>query len=204
MRRVHGGLGLRRNADGWIYLGQSHACAGGLSDANIYHDIGGEPGVGYLATLHFYGIVAPKNYGNGVTRDAGSGRPDLNGGTPTPWGAAAGNHEYPGSNYETFELRVEDENQQEVAVYYLNTDTQEGHYTMLLDFEKIVPIIGGGRVHFRHFDTNCRIIKNCGTSVGVDINLRLPATTALHQQQRVPAVGLGTPQPPKYWFGVRD
>ncbi len=146
--------------------GQAHACQGGSLEADIYKDIGGTAGEEYQVSFHFYGVAEPKNYGNGLTRDAGNGRPDLNGGMPDAWAEAPGGHQYPGSNYNTYEIRVEDQNQEEQHVYYLNSDTQEGHYTMLVDYEKTITLIGGGRVHFKVFDANCRQIKNCGASGG--------------------------------------
>ena len=154
------------NGAGWITDGQLNNCQGGRLDANIDHPIGGTPGATYNVTIHFYGINEPKVYGNQVTREAGGGRPDLNGGTPTGWAEAAGDHTYPTSDYNTYEIRVEDENGQETAAYYLNADTQEGHYTMIIDYEKTIPVVGGGNVHVRIYDNNCRQIKNCGTQGG--------------------------------------
>lgn len=154
------------NGGGAYHDGERQNCQNNMLDVVLEHEIGGTPGLEYLATLHIYGIVEPKNYGNGVTREAGNGRPDLEGGEPLPWAVAPPDHAYPGSNYNSYELRVRDENGAEVAAYYMNSDTQEGHYTMLLDFERTIPIVGGGTVVFRMFDANCRQMKNCGTQGG--------------------------------------
>lgn len=48
-----------------------------------------------------------------------------------------------------------------MAAYYLNSDTQQGHYTFAIDYERTLPVVGGGKIRFRTVDTNCRIIKNC-------------------------------------------
>ncbi len=154
------------NGGGWITDGQLTACEGGQLNAEIDHPIGGTPGATYELTIHFYGIAEPKVYGNTAVREAGGDRPNLDGNTPTPWATAPANHTYPPSNYNTYEIRVENENGQETAVYYLNADTQEGHYTMIINYEKTIPVIGGGNVHLRIYDANCRQIKNCGTQAG--------------------------------------
>lgn len=150
---------------GWVTDGQSTDCVNDRLDANIDHPIGGTEGATYMLTLHFYGVNEPKVYGSGVDREADN-RPDLNGGDPLPWATAEPNHEYPSSDYNTYEIRVEDPAGDEVGVYYLNADTQEGHFTMLIDYEKTIPVIGGGNIHLRIYDANCRQIKNCGTSAG--------------------------------------
>ena len=174
---------------GWIVDGTSHPCQGAL-DAQVEIPMGGDAGASYQVTFHFYGIMEPKIYGQGLTRDAGNGRPDLSGGTPTGWASAPGGHSYPSSNYNTYEIHVSNDMGQEVAVYYLNSDTQEGHYTMITDYEKTIEIIGGGSVLVKVFDLNCREIKNCGAQGGapcdskartVDVSAAMPAPTDLDQ-----------------------
>ena len=54
-------------------------------------------------------------------------------------------------------------NGDEHARYYINSDTQEGHHTFAISYERPIEIIGGGKVHVRIFDDNCRMIKNCST-----------------------------------------
>ena len=156
---------------GWIADGQSHACQNGSLDAQIVHPIGGTDGQTYNVTMHFYGINEPKNYGNAGTREAAPGRPQNNddGASPTPWHEVPANHTYPQSNYNTYEIRVRDQNGQETAAYYLNSDTQEGHWTYVINYSKTIPVIGGGSVLLRIFDLNCRQIKNCGVGSG-DVN----------------------------------
>ena len=47
---------------------------------------------------------------------------------------APAGHVYPVSDYDTWELRIDNEANQEVAVYYLNADSEEGHWTYVLNF----------------------------------------------------------------------
>jgi cysteine-rich repeat protein len=137
-------------------------CAGALDVQHTY-DVAGEPGVTYLVTMHFYGIMEPKNYGQSVQRDAPQrpGNQD-SGSDPAPFARASGGHTYPGSDYNTYELHVDNDMDQEVGVYYMNADTSEGHWTYVIDYERQIEVIGGGRIRTRVFDRNCRQIKNCG------------------------------------------
>ena len=50
----------------------------------------------------------------------------------------------------------------EVRGYFLNADTGADHYTILINYEKTIKVIGGGEVRLRVYDNNCRMIKNCG------------------------------------------
>ena len=47
--------------------------------------------------------------------------------------------------------------------YYLNADTQEGHWTYVINYAKQITVYGGGTVRVRNYDRNCRQIKNCGS-----------------------------------------
>jgi hypothetical protein len=155
-------------------------CSGGNFNLDQTFYVGGETGRMYNVTMHFYGVSEPKNYGTGVTREAGTARPAATptgaGATPTPYASAAGGHTYPGSDYNTNELHVcrvrtsPCPSGMELAVHYLNADTSEGHWTYVLNYEKPIVVVGGGHVRVRNFDRNCREIKNCG-----------PAGTAANQ-----------------------
>jgi hypothetical protein len=148
------------------------ACSGSALNVNQVFYVGGETGKMYNVTVHFYGIAEPKIYGNGITREAGTGRP---GGTatttgtgtlPTAWATAPAGHSYPASDYNTNEIRVcrtrACATADEVAVYYLNADTSQGHWTYVLNYEKDITVVGGGSIRVRNYDQNCREIKNCG------------------------------------------
>ena len=148
---------------GAYYRGKRIDCAGGALDVLHTYPVAGTSGKVYGVTLHFYGIVEAKNYGNGVMREA-SARPGTqdSGSMPTPWATAAAGHTYPASTYNTYEIRVDDDKGHEAGVYYLNADTSEGHWTYVLNYSKQISVIGGGKVRVRTYDQNCKQIKNCG------------------------------------------
>jgi hypothetical protein len=119
-------------------------------------------------TVHFYGILEPKIYDPTIVRDAGMARPGSqnDGAMPTPWAVAAPGTVVPTSTYNSYEIHVLDNAMQEIGVYYLNSDVQIGHITYVINFEKTIRIVGGGIVRLRHYDSNCRITKNCGSTAG--------------------------------------
>jgi len=145
-------------------------------------------------------VSEPKNYGtngqNGLMREAGTARPALTptgaGATPTPWATAPGGHTYPVSDYNTNEIRVcrtracaaADESN----VYYLNSDTREGHWTYVLNYQKQIQVVGGGSIRVKNYDRNCREIKNCGpegepaTACANDANARIINISAASPQ----------------------
>ena len=131
--------------------------------------VGGEVGKIYTVTIHIYGIAEPKIYdGTGVMRDAGNGRPGVQdtGSSPTPWATAPGGHTFTASDYNSAEIRSCSTRAcartDETNVYYLNADTQQGHWTFVMNYEKQIKVTGGGSVRVRNYDRNCRQIKNCG------------------------------------------
>ena len=151
--------------------------------------------------------MEPRNYGNVVTREA-QGRPNLTpGGTPTPYAsmaAGAGNYLSTGdNNYNTYELHVLDNNDQEVAVHFLNADTQTGHYTLGINYEKTIELIGGGALRLQIADANCRQIKNCGAG-GVPCQGKaqvINIAAADPQPQGLQQPGLGKdPEHSGQWF----
>ena len=141
-------------------------CPNGQLNIVIEHDIGGTPGQMYNASMHFYGVMEPKNYGNTTGREAGDTHTQPSNGMPTPFHVFPTGMNYLASNYNTYELHVYNEADVEVGTYFLNSDTQEGHYTFALSYAKDIPIVGGGRVVVRIYDQNCRMIKNCGPNGG--------------------------------------
>jgi hypothetical protein len=184
-------------AGGWIYKGTSTACMNGALTVQQDFAVGGTPGESYQVTLHFYGVVEPKNYGNMVTREAGDTRPThmANGATPAPWASANGGVSYPASDYNTYEVHVINDQGDEIKQYFLNSDTAEGHWTYLINYERTIEVIGGGKIRMRTYDRNCRMIKNCGDRSGgvsfttcssatkqtVDVGAAMPPPTGLSQ-----------------------
>jgi hypothetical protein len=81
-----------------------------------------------------------------------------------------------------------DQQGSEVGAYYLNSDTQQGHYTYAISYERTIPVVGGGKIRFRSVDRNCRLIKNCpggapcaSKARSVDISTASPPPTTLSQ-----------------------
>jgi hypothetical protein len=163
------------NSAGYITDGQLTACSGQPRrlDAVIDHPIGGTPGAMYAATMHFYGIAEPKDYGDDDKRECermngGQACPpqnNENGGTNLFYIGDPG-ETYTSSNFNTYEIHVLDDMGQEVGVYFLNSDYGEGHYSFVINYERTIPIVGGGTVRLRIYDQNCRQIKNCGATAG--------------------------------------
>jgi len=159
---------------GATYNGKTTQCTvmGGTSflDHVVEYPIMGESGKSYAVTMHFYGIMEPKNYGTAnIVRQGGTQNTNIMTVMPLPWaqqmppGLA-----YRPSNYNTYEIHVLNPAGAVQATYFINSDTtpNEGHYTFAINYEKTIPVIGGGKVRLRIFDANCRQIKNCtgGTS----------------------------------------
>lgn len=189
---------------------QLNTCVAQRLEAQVDFPIGGDAGAVYDVVMHFYGVTEPRDYGAVVTRQA-QGRPNLNaGGTPTPFAsmpAGAGNYLAAGdNNYNTYELHVLDDSQQEVAIYFLNADTQTGHYTMGISYEQSIPVIGGGALSMRVIDANCTQIKNCSATPGgpcqakaqvIDVSAADPQPVGLQQ----PGLGKG-PGDSGQWFMI--
>ncbi|RYZ10021.1 MAG: hypothetical protein EOO73_00085 [Myxococcales bacterium] len=162
------------DSGGWIYDGKTYPVTGGKldTDAAATKDIlkfpvtGGEPGKVYIATMHFYGIMEPKNYGNAITREAAPNRPGLmspSNPPPFAWGTTPG-ASVDVTDYNTYEIHVYDDKGAIYKDYYLNADSQQGHWTFVIDYERPLEIIGGGYIKVRSYDNNGRMIKNCGTT----------------------------------------
>jgi hypothetical protein len=152
---------------GWIYEGVTRSCQTGVLDTDsaatvLDFPVTGTAGKVYNATFHFYGIMEPKDYGSGVTRESGPVRPSLaNPAEPAPFATAPGSSAIRASDYTNYELQVIDNLGNTVKRYFINSDTQEGHYTFAINYERVIEIVGGGKVHVRVRDTSCRQIKNC-------------------------------------------
>jgi len=159
------------DSNGWIYEGATHACSGGNLDTDAaatktildFPITGGVKGKVYLAKMHFYGIMEPKIYGDNIMREATARPGQENPANPAPfaWSKTPG-ATYPASDYNTYEIHVIDDTGKPYKDYYLNADTQQGHWTMVIDYERDLEVVAGGKIHIRSYDQNCRMIKNCG------------------------------------------
>jgi len=154
------------NALGYVVDGVVHACSEGKSELVLDHPISGPPGARYRLALHFYGIMEPKSYGPSVVREAAPGAPDRNGGMPTSWATAPAGSSVPTDSYNSYELLVYDAGGLEKARHYLNASPDEGHWTLLIDYQQSIEVEAGGFVRLRSYDNNCRLMKNCGATGG--------------------------------------
>jgi hypothetical protein len=189
------------NSGGWVYEGKTYACSGGNLDTDAaatrtildFPVTGGTPGKVYIATMRFFGVMEPKNYGDAIQREATT-RPGLMNPSDPPgfaWGKTANPAVRP-SDYNTYEIHIVDDKGAVVKKYYLNADTQEGHYTFAIDYERPIEIIGGGKVHIRSFDANCRMIKNCG-STGAGVPCGGKAQSIAGVSTAMPAINVAQP-----------
>jgi hypothetical protein len=182
-------------------------CEFGRVEMSLDHPIGGTPGTTYLATLHFYGILEPKNYGPDVARQSGSTPPEnlATGAEPAPWAVAAPGVQILPSNYNSYEIRVFDQATNEVGVYFVNSDTMEGRYTYVIDYEQTIPVIGGGIVRLAMHSRDCRHVKNCGDGGGTCAEkTRLVDISSVDPQPRVdfsqPDLGRGPGNAGQWWM----
>jgi hypothetical protein len=198
------------SVEGWRSNGGPlNVCVGGRFDAVIDFPVGGEPGAVYDVAMHVYGVMEPRNYGNVVTRDASGSPSRAAGGSPTPFAsmaAGAGNYLSTGdNNYTTYELHVLDAAGQERRVHFFNADTQTGHYTFGISYEKTIELIGGGSVVLQVQSANCRIMKNCGNGgfpcMGKTRSIDISAADPPPQNGSLIQPGLGkNPEHSGQWF----
>lgn len=128
---------------------------------DIDFPIGGDPGTVYAVEFRVRGVVEARNYSNcsrdaGDTMDASEQGGDFwcSGGSP---GAV--------SDYNEYTLEVTDgqvDGQPTFYAFNARNGTSHEHESWALDYTKTVQVQGGGNLHFRQYDSNCRQIKNCG------------------------------------------
>jgi hypothetical protein len=152
-----------------LYEGKSYGCVGGKLDSDTNPTLldfavtGGEVGKRYIATLHFYGVMEPKAYGPNATREAGTMRPSQTAipAKPDPYATANGTATVDTTEYNNWEVHTFDDKGVKLKQHFLNSDTNQGHYTLAISYARDIEVVGGGRVHVRTYDSNCRMIKNC-------------------------------------------
>lgn len=147
--------------------GQKVDCVNNQLDSVVEYPIQGTVGATYMVKMHFYGIMEPKVYGDTKYREGGAMPPNnSNAGVnpPTWYDLKPAGTDFQLTAYNTYEIHVLDNNGKEVGTYGLNSDLAQGHWTFVINYEKTIPIIGGGKVRVRSFDSNCRQIKNCGAT----------------------------------------
>jgi hypothetical protein len=173
--------------DGYLYTAQcgdggtgfdclNSGCMGSAKTVTMDFPIGGTMGAKYDVTINVKGVVEAKNYsgcmrraGTDMTFTAGGGDFWCVGGT------------IPNSTYNTYELNVFPTATGGTAEgYRLNArnGTGEGHESWPLNFNATFRVTGGGRIQFRSYDSNCRMIMNCGPGGG-GATCRAPVTLSL-------------------------
>jgi hypothetical protein len=136
----------------------------------------------YNVTVHVRGIVEAQAYGypGSGMRDAGnasistcaSSTCDLfqRGGTPMASGGAS-------YDYNNYELDVTPPVASSTYnTYFLNAvitsenphanGTPTQHLTFAIDYTKTIPVMGGGTLTLKVFDSNCALVQNCGPTSG--------------------------------------
>jgi hypothetical protein len=63
--------------------------------------------------------------------------------------------------------------------------TPTSHLTFAIDYTKVIPVMGGGTVALKVFDSNCALVQNCGATADNN-QCRSPRTVSL--AGTVPAV----------------
>jgi hypothetical protein len=168
------------NFDGYLFTapcgdaGTGYDCLNAgcsMNMKNVVQDfpIMGTPGAIYELTIRVRGIVEVKNYSGGMRRATGAMDASAQGGDFLYVGGTA-----PNSTYNTYELHVLNANDMPAtgtgaAVdYYLNgrDGSAEAHQSFALNYTATIPVVGGGKLRFRVFDSNCRQIMNCGPGTG--------------------------------------
>jgi len=127
--------------------------------------IGGTPGTNYDVTVNIKGVVEAKNY-SGCTRTVtGALVFNANGGDLWCSGGTV-----PDSTYNSYEINVFSAATGGTAIgnYRLNArdGTSEAHQSWPLNETKTFRVVGGGRIQWRVYDSNCRQIMNCGPGTG--------------------------------------
>jgi hypothetical protein len=130
-------------------------CAAGSPRVNFDKTVvfGGEPGKVYNVTLRWRGVVEPRKYLGGQS----DGTHFRIGGTPDPDSST--------NLYGIYSVEVS----APPMIYYLNDDTQTGHYVFPIDHTKTIEIEAGASVHLLGTDQvpPCYAARNCDPALPV-------------------------------------
>jgi len=147
-------------------------CTGNTATHTTTYTMKGDSTKVYAVTFNVRGVVEPYAYVGG-TRAAGtagiatSSSLFCSGGTQEP----SGN----GNDYNTYELDVTPPVTGEANTYYLNsvissenphTSNVTQHLTFAINYNATIKVMGGGTVTFKSYDSNCRLVQNCGPTQG--------------------------------------
>lgn len=136
-------------------------------------------GVKYKVNLHFWGVVECKTYsgGTGPSKSDPNETANVNQ-SHNLWLAGAADN---GDHWNTYTFSVTPNAMSTLVgigpqnvplppkeqMYSINQcpgNKGEGHYTWKIDFDSSIEVPGGSYVNYVEYDTNCRMIANCGAS----------------------------------------
>jgi hypothetical protein len=128
--------------------------------------VSGPAATTYELTFRVRGVVEAKNYTTACMRRAGGGPMDATvmGGDFLCTGGATQNSTY---NEYSFTVSAGAVSGQP-TFYGLNSrnGSNESHESWALNYTFSLRVHGGGNIRFRMFDSNCRMITNCGPGTG--------------------------------------
>jgi hypothetical protein len=75
------------------------------------------------------------------------------------------------------------------------TDTED-HYTFAIDFDSSIVAAGGSWINYIEYDTNCRLIINCGGETALGTACAGPYNTVPNIKNAVPQTNATFSQPP--------
>lgn len=181
------------------------SCTNGSKRVQQDFTIGGSASTVYEIELRVRGLVEAKNYTSACMRRAGSTMDSSTmGGDFLCTGGATQN-----SSYNEYSLTVTaGQVTGEPTFYGLNSrnGTGEAHESWALNYTFKFRVHGGGTVRYTYFDSNCRMITNCGPGVGgstcgsdqrvLDVSNADPQPTTLMQ----PYLGVPQANGPGQWI----
>jgi hypothetical protein len=192
-------------------------CLNGQLDVGVDHPVAGVSGRRYLVTLHLYGIMETRDYGPDVTREAGNVHPANadEGADPPPFAVGLPGLTFPAHRRPLYEIHVLDDAMQEVGLYLVNAGTaasETDRDTYVIDYERTITVVGGGLVRLRVFESDCRLMKNCGVNAEMPCGLRtrtvdvssvsppVPMSKASEGGLAQPALGEPTDHSGQWWL----
>jgi len=172
-------------------------CSNGMVTKKTSWTIGGTSGTVYDVTFNVRGVVETRWYPE-TTRDAGTDSITKNKDLFARGGRLlkAGEDSY---DYNSYEIDVTPAVQGQPNMYFLNsviqtenphTSQATQHLTFPINYTKTIKVPGGGTVSLTSFDSNCRMVQNCGPTQGnqcakpvtVDLGGTMPAAPTSFMQ----------------------
>lgn len=150
-------------------------CSGNMATTTNMWKINGTTGTIYDVTFRVRGVVEVIDYKEGM-RDSGN-TSIVNNKDLFYRGGRGLNSSESGYDYNQYKLTVAPASPSDTAkgVYFLNSvDASQSpkvskvteHLTFPVDYTKTIEVPGGSTVTMTVFDSNCRLVQNCGTTAG--------------------------------------